>query len=307
MPSFLIPVPSVETCGNVKSLSGLVLYTVVRRHVDQGGLGVGGVWLCQFLRYRASFPMVSNAIQYYLLVIADSAPQNLHKGYIERQSRQVRYIERISQMGKSNTSVAAIVAITATQFTELSALGLADSEAERGQGEKRGALITWCVDHGVNTANHSGSGAKRSLSLEQVKVFKKEALVQRLSDDAQALYALGGTKAAGRVAADNEGNTHNEKGVARNFQFYDKFLNAVLKEIQNGIESRKITAARIAATGSGNRNLVTFINEEGGKMYRRSFKDEGINLPDGNDAEGLQGKIKDLLVYVGGTIPVIKD
>ena len=24
MPSFLIPVPSVETCGNVKNLSGLV-------------------------------------------------------------------------------------------------------------------------------------------------------------------------------------------------------------------------------------------------------------------------------------------
>ena len=210
-------------------------------------------------------------------------------------------------MGKSNTSVAAIVAITSTQFVELSALGIADSDADRKKGEGRGALITWCIDHGVNTADHSGSGAKRSLSLEQVKLFKKETLVKRLSDEAQALYALGGTKAAGRVAADNEGNTHNEKGVARNFQFYDKFLNAVLKEIQKGIEARKITAARIAATGSANRNLVTFINDEGGKMYRRSFKDEGIDLPDGNDVEGLQGKIKDILVYVGGTIPVLKD
>ncbi len=37
------------------------------------------------------------------------------------------------------------------------------------------------------------------------------------------------------------------------------------------------------------------------------FKDEGINLPEGNDVEGLQGMLKDLLVYVGGTIPVIKD
>ena len=62
VPSFLIPVPSVETCGNVKSLSELVLYTVVRQTVDQGGSGGGGVWLCLFLRYRASFSMVFNAI-----------------------------------------------------------------------------------------------------------------------------------------------------------------------------------------------------------------------------------------------------
>ena len=51
VPSFLIPVPSVETCGNVKSLSELVLYSRTRTVANIGGLGVGGVWLCQFLRY----------------------------------------------------------------------------------------------------------------------------------------------------------------------------------------------------------------------------------------------------------------
>ena len=210
-------------------------------------------------------------------------------------------------MGKSTTSVAAIVAITATQFTELSALGLLDAKADRASGEGRGELITWCVKHKVNTANHSGSGAKRSLSTEQVKLFKSETLIHRLSDEAQALYLMGGKQAAGRVALDTDGSTYTEKGIAKDFRFYDQKLNAVLKEIQNGIEGRKIKAARIAASGSGTRDLVTFVIDEGGKMYKRSYKDENINLPDGHDAEGLQGMLKALLVYVGGKVPVIKD
>ena len=210
-------------------------------------------------------------------------------------------------MGKTTTSVAALNAITSTQFVELSALGLLDSEAERGQGEKRGALITWCIDHAVNTANHSGSGAKRSLSTEQVKLFKSETLIHRLSDEAQALYLMGGKVAAGRVAIDTDGSAYTLAGIAKDFRFYDQKLNAVLKEIQNGIEGRKIKAARIAAGGSGTRDLVTFINEEGGKMFKRSFKDEDINLPEGNDVEGLQTLIKGLIGYVGGTLPVIKD
>ena len=210
-------------------------------------------------------------------------------------------------MGKSTTSVAAIIAITATQFTELSALGLLDAKADRASGEGRGELITWCVKHKVNTANHSGSGAKRSLSTEQVKVFKKETLIHRLSDEAQALYLMGGKQAAGRVALDTDGSTYTEKGIAKDFRFYDQKLNAVLKEIQNGIEGRKVKAARIAASGSGTRDLVTFVIDEGGKMYKRSYKDENINLPDGHDAEGLQGMLKALLVYVGGKVPVIKD
>ncbi len=114
-------------------------------------------------------------------------------------------------MGKSTTSVAALNAITAAQFSELSALGLADAKAERGQGEKRGALITWCITHGVNTASHSGSGAKRSLSTEQVKLFKTDTLIHRLSDEAQALYLMGGKQAAGRVALDTDGSTYTEK------------------------------------------------------------------------------------------------
>ena len=210
-------------------------------------------------------------------------------------------------MGKSTTSVAAVIAITSTQFTELSALGLLDAKAERGQGEKRGALITWCIKHKVNTANHSGSGAKRSLSEAQKDLFKKETLAKRLSDDAQALYAMGGTKAAGKVAPNNEGNTHTEKGVARNFQYYDKVLNAVLKEIQNGIEARKIKAARLAAGGNGNRTLATAVAEENAKFFKRTYKDEDITLPEGHDVEGLQTLIKGLIKYVGGTLPVIKD
>ena len=210
-------------------------------------------------------------------------------------------------MGKSTTSAAALNAITATQFSELSALGLSDAKAERGQGEKRGALITWCIKHKVNTANHSGSGAKRSLSTEQVKLFKTDTLIHRLSDEAQALYLMGGKQAAGRVALDTDGSTYTEKGVAKDFRFYDQKLNAVLKEIQNGIEGRKVKAARIAAGGTGNRTLVAAIAEENAKYFLRTYKDEGITLPEGNDVEGLQGMIKALLVYVGGTIPVIKD
>ena len=210
-------------------------------------------------------------------------------------------------MGKSTTSVAALNAITATQFSELSALGLADAKAERGQGEKRGALITWCITHGVNTANHSGSGAKRSLSTEQVKLFKTDTLIHRLSDEAQALYLIGGKQAAGKRAADNDGSYFTEKGIGKDFRFYDQKLNSVLKDIQNGIEGRKVKAERLAASGNGTRNLVTFINDEGGKAYKRSFKDEDITLPEGNDVEGLQGMIKALIVYVGGTLPVIKD
>ena len=62
VPSFLIPVPSVETCGNVKSLSELVLYSHARTVANIGGLGVGGVWLYQFLRYVGRL----NCIQYHL-------------------------------------------------------------------------------------------------------------------------------------------------------------------------------------------------------------------------------------------------
>jgi len=210
-------------------------------------------------------------------------------------------------MGKSTTSVAALNAITATQFTELSALGLADAKAERGQGEKRGELITFCLKHGINTANHSGSGAKRSLSSEQVKLFKTDTLIYRLSDEAQALYLMGGKQAAGKRAADNDGSYFTEKGIGKDFRFYDQRLNSVLKDIQNGIEGRKVKAERVASGGSGTRDLVTFINDEGSKMFKRSYKDENINLPEGNDVEGLQGKIKDLLIYVGGKVPVIKD
>ena len=210
-------------------------------------------------------------------------------------------------MGKSTTSVAAVIAITSTQFTELSALGLLDAKAERGQGEKRGALITWCIKHKVNTANHSGSGAKRSLSTEQVKLFKSETLIHRLSDEAQALYLMGGKQAAGRVALDTDGSTYTEKGVAKDFRFYDQRLNAVLKEIQNGIEGRKVKAARIAAGSNGNRTLVTAVAEENAKFFKRTYKDEDINLPEGHDVEGLQKLIKGLIKYVGGTIPVIKD
>ena len=210
-------------------------------------------------------------------------------------------------MGKSTTSVAALNAITATQFTELSSLGLADAKAERGQGEKRGALITWCIKHGVNTANHSGSGVKRSLSTEQVKLFKSETLIHRLSDEAQTLYALGGKQAAGKRAADNDGSYFTEKGIGKDFRYYDQKLNAVLKEIQNGIEGRKIKAERLAAGGNGTRDLVTFIIDEGSKMFKRSYKDENIDLPEGNEVPELQGMLKDLLLYVGGKVPVIKD
>ena len=117
-------------------------------------------------------------------------------------------------MGKSTTSVAALNAITSTQFDELSALGLADANADRKSGEGRGALITWCIKHGINTANYAKNDVKRSLSQAQVDLLKKQTLVKRLSDEAQELYAMGGTKAAGRVAADNDGNTHTEKGIA---------------------------------------------------------------------------------------------
>lgn len=210
-------------------------------------------------------------------------------------------------MGKSTTSVAALNAITSTQFDELSALGLADANADRKSGEGRGALITWCIKHGINTANYAKNDVKRSLSQAQVDLLKKQTLVKRLSDEAQELYAMGGTKAAGRVAADNDGNTHTEKGIAKDYRYYDGQLNSVLKDIQKGIEARKIKAARIAAGGNGNRDLVTFIIDEGSKMFKRSYKDEGINLPEGNDVEGLQGMLKDLLIYVGGKVPVIKD
>ena len=217
-------------------------------------------------------------------------------------------------MGKSNTSVAAIVAITATQFTELSALGLTNSQADRKSGEGRGELITWCVKHKVNTSNfYRGTGrdrvmvSKRSLSLEQVKLFKENTLVHRLSDAAQELYAMGGVKAAGRVAPNNEGNTHNAKGEAFNYKYYDKLLNKVLDDLQKGIEGRKVKAARLAAGGDGNRTLVAAIGEENAKFFLRTYKDEDINLPEGNDVEGLQTLIKGLIKYVGGTLPVIKD
>tara|TARA_R110002096_G_scaffold153806_1_gene317752 strand:+ start:81 stop:713 length:633 start_codon:yes stop_codon:yes gene_type:complete len=210
-------------------------------------------------------------------------------------------------MGKSTTSVAAVVAITSTQFTELSALGLLDAKADRKSGEGRGALITWCIKHGINTANYAKNSVKRSLSQGQVDLLKKQTLVKRLSDDAQALYAMGGTKAAGRVAADTDGNTHTEKGVAKDYRYYDGQLNSVLKDIQKGIEARKIKAARIAAGGSGNRTLITAVAEENAKFFKRTYKDEDITLPEGHDVEGLQGMIKALIVYVGGTLPVIKD
>ena len=210
-------------------------------------------------------------------------------------------------MGKSTTSVAAVVAITSTQFTELSALGLSDAKADRKSGEGRGALITWCIKHGINTANYAKNSVKRSLSQGQVDLLKKQTLVKRLSDDAQALYAMGGTKAAGRVAADTDGNTHTEKGVAKDYRYYDGQLNSVLKDIQKGIEARKIKAARIAAGGSGNRTLITAVAEENAKFFKRTYKDEDITLPEGHDVEGLQGMIKALIVYVGGTLPVIKD
>jgi hypothetical protein len=210
-------------------------------------------------------------------------------------------------MGETNTSVAALNAITATQFTELSTLGLADAKAERGQGEKRGALITFCLKHGINTANHSGSGAKRSLSSEQVKLFKADTLIHRLSDQAQALYLMGGKQAAGAVAPDTDGSTYTEKGVKKDFRFYDQRLNTVLKDIQNGIEGRKVKAERVAGGGNGTRDLVTFIIDEGSKMFKRSYKDENIDLPEGNEVPELQGMIKDLLIYVGGKVPVIKD
>ena len=206
-------------------------------------------------------------------------------------------------MGKSTTSVAAVIAITSTQFTELSALGLLDAKADRKSGEGRGALITWCIKHGINTANYAKNSVKRSLSQGQVDLLKKQTLVKRLSDDAQALYAMGGTKAAGRVAADTDGNTHTEKGVAKDYRYYDGQLNSVLKDIQKG----KIKAARIAAGGSGNRTLITAVAEENAKFFKRTYKDEDITLPEGHDVEGLQGMIKALIVYVGGTLPVIKD
>ena len=57
VPSFLIPVPSVETCGNVKSLSGLVLYTAMRQTVDQGGSGVGGVYRYLFFYGIQCYPI----------------------------------------------------------------------------------------------------------------------------------------------------------------------------------------------------------------------------------------------------------
>ena len=227
--------------------------------------------------------------------------------------RVFRLLE-VSPMGKSNTSVAAIVAITSTQFVELSALGLSYSKKDRASGEGRGELITWCVEHGVNTANFHKTidkrkvmVSKRSLSLEQVKLFKENTLVHRLSDAAQELYAMGGVKAAGRVAPNNEGNTHNAGGDAFNYKYYDRLLNKVLDDLQKGIEGRKIKAARIAEGGSGNRTLVAAIGEENAKFFLRTYKDEGINLPEGHDVEGLQKLLKELMKYVGGTIPVIKD
>ena len=217
-------------------------------------------------------------------------------------------------MGKSTTSVAALNAITATQFSELSALGLSYSQKEKASGEGRGELITWCVKHSINTANFYKKVddkkvlvSTRSLSLEQVKLFKQNTLIHRLSDAAQELYAMGGVKAAGRVAPNNEGNTHNAAGDAFNFKYYDRLLNKVLEDLQKGIEGRKVKAARIAAGGTGNRTLVAAIAEENAKYFLRTYKDEGITLPEGNDVEGLQTLIKGLIKYVGGTIPVIKD
>jgi hypothetical protein len=49
------------------------------------------------------------------------------------------------------------------------------------------------------------------------------------------------------------------------------------------------------------------VAEENAKFFKRTYKDEDITLPEGNDVEGLQKLLKELMKYVGGTIPVIKD
>ena len=157
-----------------------------------------------------------------------------------------------------------------------------DAKAETSSQKTRGALLTYCVDAGIDFT-------KETLSQEQLKEIKG-LIPMRFPPEAQKLLKMGAQKAEDKIAAGWDGTRYNSQGRPKNWNFWNNEIGNCLRTLARGVERRKQRAANVASTGNTTRSLMTRLDEEQNKLYNALFSADTDKLPNDIDLElALEG------------------
>ena len=170
----------------------------------------------------------------------------------------------------------------------------ADASADTKSLKTRGALLTYCIDAGIDFT-------KETLSPEQLKELKG-LIPLRFPPEARALLKLGAVKAEDKIAAGWDGTKFNSQGRAKNWKFWNNEIGNVLRTLFKGVKRRKQTAARVASGGNTTRTLPERLNEELNALFNAVIAADADKLPDSFDVDTVLKNFKTLSKSAGFTL-----
>ncbi len=167
-------------------------------------------------------------------------------------------------------------------------------KAETGAKKKRGALLDYCIDCGIDFT-------KDTLSKEQLDEIRG-LIALRFPPKARKLIELGAQKSGGNIVADWDGYTHSKRGQAYTWSHWDNEIKRVIRGLVEGIERRKVTNARIQAGGSRIRTVHQVLSEETNKLFNKLINADVDKLPDDIDIEEATVAFKAVAKACGFTL-----
>lgn len=178
--------------------------------------------------------------------------------------------------------------VLTTQFVNLLK---ADGKADTAGKKKRGALIDYAMDIGVDFT-------KNTMTPEQINEVLG-LITLRFPSDAQKLLKLGAAKADGAIAADHDGSRFNSQGRAKNWNYWNNQRKRILKDLAKAVENRKRKEERVAAGGNQTRSLVERLSDETNKLFNVLINADVDKLPDNVDIEEATAAFKALAKSCG--------
>lgn len=167
-------------------------------------------------------------------------------------------------------------------------------KAETGAKKKRGALLDYCIDCGIDFT-------KETLTKEQLDEIRG-LIALRFPPAARKLIKMGPKASGGEIVADWDGFTHNSRGQAHTWSHWDNEIKSIIRGLIRGLERRKNTTARIASGGSRIRTVQQVLSEETNKLFNKLINADVDKLPDDIDIEEATAAFKAVAKACGFTL-----
>lgn len=168
------------------------------------------------------------------------------------------------------------------------------NKAETNVKKKRGALLDYCIECGIDFT-------KETLSKEQLDEIRN-LIALRFPPAARKLIKMGAQASGGTIVADWDGFTHSKRGQAYTWSHWDNEIKSTIRGLIRGLEQRKITTARIAAGGSRIRTVQQVLSEETNKLFNKLINADVDKLPDDIDIEEATAAFKAVAKACGFTL-----